>query len=90
MRIFLLLPLLATFVSSLSSSSSSSSSITRRDLLASGVGASSLLFIPPPAALAVTEDSSFVSDPEAGRYYFPALTPPFQNRATYRYDLGRQ
>ena len=90
MRTFLLFPLLATFVSSiLSSSSSSSSSITRRDLLASGVGASSLLFIPPPAALAVTEDSSFVSDPEAGRYYFPALTPPFQNRATYRYDLGR-
>ena len=24
-----------------------------------------------------------------GRFYFPTLTPPFQNRATYRYDLGR-
>ena len=28
-------------------------------------------------------------DPEAGRSYFPALTPPFSNRATYKYDLGR-
>jgi hypothetical protein len=27
--------------------------------------------------------------PEAGRYFFPTLTPPFQNRATYRYTLGR-
>jgi len=24
-----------------------------------------------------------------GRFFFPTLTPPFQNRATYRYDLGR-
>ena len=24
-----------------------------------------------------------------GRFYFPALTPPFRNRATYRYELGR-
>ena len=29
------------------------------------------------------------SDPAAGRSYFPALTPPFQDRATYQYDLGR-
>ena len=34
-------------------------------------------------------NSPFVSDPDAGRSYFPALTPPFKNRATYRYDLGR-
>lgn len=27
--------------------------------------------------------------PMAGRFYFPTLTPPFFNRATYRYDLGR-
>lgn len=27
--------------------------------------------------------------PEAGRTYFPAITPPFRNRATYRYSLGR-
>lgn len=30
-----------------------------------------------------------VTNPEAGRSYFPALTPPFSNRATYKYDLGR-
>lgn len=28
--------------------------------------------------------------PQAGRFFFPTLTPPFQNRATYRYTLGRQ
>ena len=28
--------------------------------------------------------------PQAGRFFFPTLTPPFQNRATYRYALGRQ
>mmetsp|Transcript_50299 Transcript_50299/g.75136 ORF Transcript_50299/g.75136 Transcript_50299/m.75136 type:complete len:460 (-) Transcript_50299:140-1519(-) len=27
--------------------------------------------------------------PSAGRTYFPTLTPPFLNRATYKYDLGR-
>lgn len=30
-----------------------------------------------------------MTNPEAGRSYFPALTPPFSNRATYKYDLGR-
>ena len=30
-----------------------------------------------------------VTAPEAGRVYFPTLTPPFWNRATYRYTLGR-
>jgi len=33
--------------------------------------------------------SPFVTNPEAGRSYFPALTPPFNDRATYLYDLGR-
>ena len=27
--------------------------------------------------------------PSAGRFFFPALTPPFADRATYSYDLGR-
>ena len=27
--------------------------------------------------------------PDAGRSFFPTLTPPFRNRATYRYSLGR-
>ena len=30
-----------------------------------------------------------VTAPQAGRFYFPTLTPPFLNRATYRYSLGR-
>jgi hypothetical protein len=29
------------------------------------------------------------TSPQAGQFYFPALTPPFQNRATVRYTLGR-
>ena len=29
------------------------------------------------------------TSPMAGRVYFPTLTPPFFNRATYRYELGR-
>ncbi|KAG7371983.1 protein of unknown function DUF4336 containing protein [Nitzschia inconspicua] len=34
-------------------------------------------------------DTPIATNPEAGRFYFPTLTPPFQNRATYRYTLGR-
>jgi len=30
-----------------------------------------------------------VTAPTAGRFFFPTLTPPFKNRATYRYTLGR-
>jgi len=30
-----------------------------------------------------------VTRPDAGRTYFPTLTPPFFDRATFRYDLGR-
>lgn len=36
------------------------------------------------------DDNSIIStNPQAGRFYFPTLTPPFFNRATYRYTLGR-
>jgi Domain of unknown function (DUF4336) len=35
-------------------------------------------FLIPPASQA-----------EAGRSFFPTLTPPFRNRATFRYELGR-
>ena len=88
-----------------SCSTSSSSSVSRRDWLITGlVGASGLLFNteiaaanndddfsqrPKPKLAAEYYNSDFISDPEAGRSYFPALTPPFQNRATYRYGLGR-
>jgi len=30
-----------------------------------------------------------VTKPSAGRFFFPTLTPPFKNRATARYTLGR-
>ena len=58
-----------------------------------------------PSADSIIADSSTISDlpyllPEyynnapstaasKGRFYFPTLTPPYQNRATYRYDLGK-
>jgi hypothetical protein len=32
---------------------------------------------------------NLATNAKAGRFYFPALTPPFRNRATYRYELGR-
>lgn len=76
--------------------------VSRRDWLVAGsVGASGLLWKTPPAEASVSASSqkpklgdeyftnAAVTDPEAGRSYFPALTPPFSNRATYRYDLGR-
>jgi Domain of unknown function (DUF4336) len=31
----------------------------------------------------------YATNPDAGRFYFPTLTPPFDGRATYRYNLGR-
>ncbi len=34
-------------------------------------------------------DNIPVTAASKGRFYFPTLTPPFNNRATYRYDLGR-
>ncbi|KAL3914744.1 MAG: hypothetical protein SGILL_005977, partial [Bacillariaceae sp.] len=34
-------------------------------------------------------NNPIATNPQAGRSFFPALTPPFQNRATYRYTLGR-
>lgn len=37
----------------------------------------------------ISKDLPVTTDPSAGRFYFPALTPPFQNRATFRYTLGR-
>ncbi|KAL3935332.1 MAG: hypothetical protein SGBAC_009131 [Bacillariaceae sp.] len=33
--------------------------------------------------------AAYATKPSAGRFYFPALTPPFRNRATFKYELGR-
>ena len=81
------------------------SSVSRRDwLIAGSVSIPGLLWNVAPAIATGDDSSSLIvkpklgqeyyknpvaSDPSAGRSYFPALTPPFQNRATYRYDLGR-
>jgi hypothetical protein len=87
------------------STNPSISSVSRRDWLVAGsVGASGLLWKNAPAAASGDDgpvsprrpklgdeyyNNPVASDPAAGRSYFPAITPPFQNRATYRYDLGR-
>ena len=41
------------------------------------------------ASLSGYDPAGAVTRPEAGRNYFPPLTPPLTNRATYRYELGR-
>jgi hypothetical protein len=90
---------LAAFFSAVaawSSSSSSSATTSRRNWLAQGAaaGASCLLASNPPAN-AIPKlgpeyyDMKPVTMPEKGRSFFPALTPPFRTRATYRYELGR-
>ena len=72
---------------------------SRRDLLQSGLLLPLTTTLPTNAAAAegppprLAEEfyhPNLATNPEAGRFYFPALTPPFRNRATCRYDLGRQ
>ena len=68
-------------------------SASRRQLLL-GLGAavgSSAGARPASASPALSgyDTAGAATRPEAGRLYFPTLTPPFFNRATYRYDLGR-
>lgn len=69
---------------------------SRRSLLGSLsnaiVTASTLLSNPETSWAAKLEGyqpEAAVTAPSAGRFFFPTLTPPFQNRATYRYELGR-
>ena len=69
-----------------------SQSSTRREALIKLATATLL----PPATVASAAASlenynpeGAVTSPSSGRSYFPTLTPPFQNRATYRYELGR-
>ena len=37
----------------------------------------------------IVEALEVTTNPTAGQFCFPALTPPFNKRATYRYTLGR-
>jgi hypothetical protein len=69
---------------------------SRRDWIgATGFGLSTLLSNPrsSSAILPKLAEEYYklpgATDPTAGRFYFPALTPPFANRATVRYTLGR-
>ena len=74
-------------------SPTSEPSASRRQLLL-GLGAavgSSAGARPASASPALSgyDPAGATTRPEAGRLYFPTLTPPLFNRATYRYDLGR-
>lgn len=65
--------------------------LTRRAAVQGGLGAAVLA---PAAVVAAPvldgyDPSSAVTRAAAGRQYFPPLTPPLTNRATYRYELGR-
>ena len=64
----------------------------RAALKAVGTGAAALSFRHPAAAAPTLQGynpDAAVTLESAGRNYFPPLTPPLTNRATYRYDLGR-
>ena len=65
-------------------------SASRRQLLL-GLGAAVAGAQPAAASPALSgyDTAGAATRPEAGRLYFPTLTPPLFNRATYRYDLGR-
>lgn len=76
---------------------------TRRKLIGSVVAAASVASASSAGVSASTStetlagprlpsqyyDLPYSIAPDEGRYYFPALTPPFNNRATFRYNLGR-
>ena len=83
-----------------STHSRNSNDMERRSILKSGfINLSSTFFVnsnafqPFKANAAVTldqyEPNQAITSPKSGRNYFPTITPPFRNRATYRYDLGR-
>lgn len=66
--------------------------LDRRAALRVGVGAASAQLGVASARAASLEGydpAGAVTRSEAGRQYFPPLTPPLTNRATYRYELGR-
>lgn len=67
-------------------------SASRRQLLlglGAAVASSGVLPASASPALSGYDTAGAATRPEAGRLYFPTLTPPLFNRATYRYDLGR-
>lgn len=81
----------------LCSAGSSAAAIASAELLLPSAGANadsstSFMTLPKLADEFYNKESTtatIATRPEAGRFYFPTLTPPFQGRATYRYTLGR-
>jgi len=70
--------------------------LSRRDLFRAAITASTILTTSSPSFAVTTPYLTeeyyklpIKTDASAGRFYFPVLTPPFGNRATYRYTLGR-
>ena len=73
--------------------------LNRRELFQATSAASLATFAPPAAAASMMDTATPLlldeyyqagaTAPQAGRSFFPTITPPFTNRATYRYDLGR-
>eukprot|EP00614_Pseudopedinella_elastica_P017895 CAMPEP_0172650914 /NCGR_PEP_ID=MMETSP1068-20121228/242535_1 /TAXON_ID=35684 /ORGANISM="Pseudopedinella elastica, Strain CCMP716" /LENGTH=425 /DNA_ID=CAMNT_0013465291 /DNA_START=2047 /DNA_END=3324 /DNA_ORIENTATION=- len=66
-------------------------SVSRRSFFQASATAAALAApsLSSAASLDGYDPSSAVTRPDAGRSYFPPLTPPLTNRATYRYELGR-
>lgn len=67
---------------------------SRRSWIASGLGSigaflSSNVVSAISPSLATEAYLPGETRPDAGRFFFPAITPPFRDRATYRYKLGR-
>lgn len=70
-----------------------STALSRRDSIQAGFASFGACALPGIAQARpfLTEDTTrneVAVRPEAGRTYFPAITPPFWNRATLRYTLG--
>ena len=70
------------------------SGLDRRHALRTAFGVLGTLGAAPAPALALAsldgyDPAAAVTAATAGRQFFPPLTPPLTNRATYRYELGR-
>lgn len=66
--------------------------LDRRALVRAGAAGALAAARPAPcqgATLQGYAPADAVTAADAGRAFFPPLTPPLANRATYRYDLGR-
>mmetsp|Transcript_20871 Transcript_20871/g.30674 ORF Transcript_20871/g.30674 Transcript_20871/m.30674 type:complete len:285 (-) Transcript_20871:650-1504(-) len=84
--------------SSLNPSKTEKSSLNRRDVLStiastaailSQIDNSNAINLDTKPTLAKEYYLPVATNPSAGQYSFPALTPPFNKRATFRYTLGR-